>query len=67
MHCGGSLTEWSLLGDIVHDTIPGPGLRLHTLGLEEISGDQPWLSLGHAVLETGVAQICQEGFSISFL
>lgn len=53
------------MGDIVHDTIPGSGLRLHTLGLEEISSDQHWLSLGNAVLETGVAQICHEGFSIT--
>ena len=63
--CSGSLTEWGLLGDAVHDTIPGPGLGLHRLGLEEISGDRRWLSLGNAVLETGVAQICHEGFSIT--
>lgn len=54
-----------MLGDVVHDTIPGTGLRLHRLGLEEISGDQHRLSLGSAVLETGVAQICHEGFSIT--
>lgn len=64
-HCSGSLTEWGILGDVVHDTILGPGLGLHRLGLEEISGDQRWLSLGNAVLETGVAQICHEGFSIT--
>lgn len=50
-----------LLGDAVQDTIPGPRLRLHRLGLEEISGDQ----LGNTVLETGVAQICHGGFSIT--
>lgn len=54
-----------LLGDAVQDTIPGPRLRLHRLGLEEISGDQRWLSLGNTVLETGVAQICHGGFSIT--
>lgn len=64
-HCGGSVAEWGILGDVVHDTIPGPGLGLHRLGLEEISGDRRWLSLGNAVLETGVAQICHEGFSIT--
>ncbi len=64
-HCSGGPTEWGILGDVVHDTIPGPGLGLHRLGLEEISGDRRWLSLGNAVLETGVAQICHEGFSIT--
>lgn len=64
-HCSGSLTEQGILGDIVHDTILGLGLRLHRLGLEEISGDRRWLSLGNAVLGTGVAQICHEGFSIT--
>lgn len=64
-YCSGGPTEWGILGDVVHDTIPGLGLRLHRLGLEEISGDQRWLSLGNAVLETGVAQICHEGFSIT--
>lgn len=64
-YCSGGPTEWGILGDAVHDTIPGPGLRLHRLGLEEISGDRHWLSLGNAVLETGVAQICHEGFSIT--
>lgn len=64
-YCSGCLTEWGLLGDVVHDTIPGPGLGLHRLGLEEISGDRSWLSLGNAVPETGVAQICHEGFSIT--
>lgn len=64
-HCSGSHTEWGILGDVVHDSIPGPGLGLHRLGLEEISGDQRWLSFGNAVLETVVAQICHEGFSIS--
>lgn len=64
-HCCGSPTEWGILGDNVHDTIPWPGLGLHRLGLEEISGDWRWLSLGSAVLETGVAQICHEGFSIT--
>lgn len=64
-YCCGGPTERGILGDVVHDTIPGPGLRLHRLGLEEISGDRRWLSLGNAVLETGVAQICHEGFSIT--
>lgn len=64
-NCSGGPTEWGILGDVVPDTIPGPGLMLHRLGLEEISGDQHWLSLGNAVLETGVAQICHEGFSIT--
>lgn len=64
-HCSVRPIEWGILGDTVHDTIPGPGLRLHKLGLEEISGDWSWLSLGNAVLETGVAQICHEGFSIT--
>lgn len=64
-YCSGGPTEWGILGDVVHDTIPGPGLGLHRLGLEEISGDRRWLSLGNAVLETGVAQICHEGFSIT--
>lgn len=64
-HCGGSPVKWGILGDAVHDTIPEPGLRLHSLGLEEISGDRRWRSLGNAVLETGVAQICHEGFSIT--
>lgn len=62
-HCSGSPTEQGILGDVVHDTIPG--LMLHRLGLEEISGDQHWLSHGNAVLETRVAQICHEGFSIT--
>lgn len=56
---------WGILGDVVHDTIPGPGLGLHRLGLEEISGDTRWFSLGNDVLETGVAQICHGGFSIT--
>lgn len=51
VHSNNSLTEWGILGDVVHDTLPQPKLRLHSLGLEEISGDQPWLSLGNAVLE----------------
>lgn len=63
--CSGGPTEWSILGDIVHDTIPGPRIGLQRLGLEEISGNRRWLSLGNAVLETGVAQICHEGFSIT--
>lgn len=63
-HCSGSHTEWGILGD-VHDSIPEPGLGLHRLGLEEISGDRRWLSFGNAVLETVVAQICHEGFSIT--
>lgn len=33
--------------------------------MEQISGDRRWLSLSNAVLETGVAQICHEGFSIT--
>lgn len=66
-HCSGRLIEQGILGDIVNATILGLGLRLHRLGLEEISGDWRWLSLGNAVLETGVAQICHEGFSITFL
>lgn len=65
LHCSGCPTVWGILGDVVHDTIPGPGLRLHSLGLEEISDDRHWFSLGNAVLETGVAQICHEGFSIT--
>lgn len=64
-HCCGGPTERGILGDVVHDTIPGPGLGLHRLGLEEISGDRRLLSLGSAVLETGVAQICRERFSIT--
>lgn len=63
-HCGVGPTGWSILGD-VHDTITGSGLGLHRLGLEEISGDQCLLSLGNAVLETGVAQICQKWFSVT--
>lgn len=39
LHCSGRPTESGILGDTVHDTIPGPGLRLHKLELEEISGD----------------------------
>lgn len=52
-------------GETAHDTIPGLGLGLQKLGLEKISGDRHCLSLGNAVLEIGVAQICHEGFSIT--
>lgn len=61
-YCSGSPTVWVILGDVVHDAIPGSGIGLHRLGFEEISGNRHCFSRG---LETGVAQICHEGFSIT--
>lgn len=55
--------ERGMLGD-VHDTISGPRARVAQVGRKSRMTNV-WLSLGRAVLATGVAQICLEGFSIT--